>query len=108
MFGFFVHLSTYTVDIITKRLFKNILYVMELVLKNRNNLSLTGIKKIKTAEPNQVVAVLENSSIVINGTNLSVQNVSVANGLLELTGAINGIKFVNSTQTKFSVKNMFK
>ena len=81
---------------------------MDLSLKGRNALSLTGVKKIKSAEPNQVVAVLDNCSIIVSGSNLSVQNVSISSGLLDLTGTINGIKYTNSTQTKFSFKNVFK
>ena len=81
---------------------------MEVILKNRNALNLTGVKKIKSAEPNQVVAVLENCSIIISGTSLSVQNVSIASGVLDLTGTINGIKYTSGTQTKFSFKNVFK
>lgn len=79
-----------------------------LTLNNRSELSITGVTKVKTTEHNQIVAALDNSLIVITGSNLSVQNLSIREGLLELTGNIDGIRYTNSHSKKFSVKNMFK
>ena len=79
-----------------------------LTLNNRNEMTITGIKKVKTTEQNQVVAALDNSLIVITGSNLSVQNLSIREGLLELSGNVDGIRYTSSHSKKFSVKNMFK
>ena len=79
-----------------------------LSLDNRNLLSLTGVKKIRSAEPAQVVAVLDNCQIIIQGANLSVQNVNIPSGVLELSGQVNSIKYSGAAQRKFSFKNMFK
>jgi len=79
-----------------------------LTLENRNTMQVTGIKKIKTTEATQVIASLENCQIVISGTGLSVQALSVKEGVLELTGLITGIRYTNNQTKKFSVKNMFK
>jgi len=79
-----------------------------LTLTNRNELSLTGIKKVKSTEPAMIVANLDNGSIIINGSNLSVQSLDLKQGTLEVTGEVNSIKYTNQVSKSFSVKNMFK
>ena len=79
-----------------------------LILNNRNTLSLTAVKKVKSTEPTCVIADLDNCAIVITGNNLTVQNVSISAGSLDLTGNITGIKFTNTVSKKFSLKNMFR
>jgi|GEM_PF-895195 len=79
-----------------------------LTLTGRSNLSITGIKKVKSTEPARVIAVLDNCSIIIAGTNLSVQNISLTGGTLELTGIINSITYGSTAKRKFSLKNIFK
>jgi len=79
-----------------------------LTLENRQTLSLTGVKKIRTTEPTQVVADLENCTIIITGTNLSVENLSVREGVLDLVGIVNSIRYVGSVTKRWSIKNIFR
>ena len=79
-----------------------------LVLNNRNELALTGIKKVKSTEPTAVVANLDNGAIIISGSNLSVQKLDIKEGILEITGTVNNIKYTNQVSKGFSFKNMFK
>lgn len=79
-----------------------------LSLTNRNTLSLSGVKKVRSTEPAQVVAILDNCQIIIQGANLSVQNVNIPSGILELTGQVNSIKYSGASSRKFNLKNMFK
>jgi len=79
-----------------------------LTLESRNQLSITGVKKVKTTEPNQVVAALEDCMVVITGVNLSVENLSVKEGLLELTGLVTSIRYTNNHSKRFSVRNIFR
>ncbi|MCL2846233.1 MAG: hypothetical protein FWE38_00920 [Firmicutes bacterium] len=81
---------------------------MDLTLANRSLLTLTGIKKIKSSEPGQVVAALENCMIVITGSNLSVQSASVKEGNLEISGMVTSIKYTNTVKKGFSIRNMFR
>jgi len=81
----------------------------DLTVLNRNNLRLTGVKKIRSTEPNCVVAVLDNCTIVINGSNLSVQAASIQTGELELGGVVSSVRWTKSSgNKKWSVKNMFR
>jgi len=81
-----------------------------LTITGRSSLSLSGVKKVRSAEPSQVVAILDNCQIIIQGANLNVQNVNIPSGILELTGVINSIRYTGagSGARKFSLKNMFK
>jgi len=79
-----------------------------LAIVGRNNLSLSGVKKVRSAEPNCVTAILDTCQIIIQGANLSVQNVQLASGILELSGQVNSIKYTGSAAKKFSFRNMFK
>ncbi|MCL2570406.1 MAG: YabP/YqfC family sporulation protein [Firmicutes bacterium] len=80
----------------------------ELTLINRNGLSLSGVKKVISSEPTMVVIKLENCNTVISGSNLAVQNLSIKEGILELGGVVNQIKYTSVTSKRFSVKNMFR
>ena len=79
-----------------------------LTLVGRNSLSITGIKKVKTTEPNKVTAMLDNCQIVVCGHNLSVQNVSISSGTLDITGLVTSISYTNSQGRRFSIRNLFK
>ncbi|MDR0462168.1 MAG: YabP/YqfC family sporulation protein [Christensenellaceae bacterium] len=79
-----------------------------LVLNNRNELNITGIKKVRSTEPNLIVAVLDNGNIIINGSNLTVGRLDIKEGVLEITGTVDCIKYSNQVSRNFSLKNMFK
>ena len=79
-----------------------------LVLNNRQELSLTGIKKIKSSEPSQVIGIIDNGNIIINGQNLSVEHLDIKEGTLQIIGTVNSIKYSNQVSKSFSFKNMFK
>ena len=86
----------------------NIKSSSNLILNNRNLLSLTGVKKVKSTEPSCVTAVLDNCMIIVSGNNLTVQQLNIEAGTLDLTGVVTSIKYTNSVSKKFSFKNMFK
>ena len=80
-----------------------------LSLENRTLLTMTGIKKVRTTEPQQIVANLENCVVVINGLGLSVQNISIREELLEVSGLVTSIRYTSDAQSKrFSFRNLFR
>ena len=79
-----------------------------LTLINRASLSLTGVKKVKSSEPSCVVVILDNCMVVISGSGLTIQNISVVSGTLDFVGIISQIKYTNTTARKFSFRNIFK
>ena len=79
-----------------------------LTLNNRNTLNITGVKKVRTTEPNRIVAVLDNCIITISGVNLSVQNLNIATGVIDITGLVSSINYSREVKRKFSFRNMFR
>ena len=79
-----------------------------LTLTNRQTLELTGVKKIKTSNPTSVIAELDNGHIIISGSNLSIEHLDLKEGLLQVNGTVNAIKYTNQVSKSFSIKNMFK
>ena len=77
-------------------------------LAKRTALSLTGIKKVKSSEPNCIIAVIENSNLVISGVGLTVNQLNIADGTLNISGTVNSVKYANNVSKKFSIKNIFK
>ena len=63
-----------------------------LTLNNRADLTITGIKKVRSSEPNAVIANLDGGSIIINGQNLTVENLNIKDGHIHITGTINSVR----------------
>jgi len=80
----------------------------DLVLKARNGLNLTGVKKVKSTEPGRVVAQLDGCVIVVTGANLSVETLNIATGILDITGLIITINYTGHKEKRFSFKGIFK
>ena len=79
-----------------------------LTLNNRTELTLTGIKKVKSTEPTNITALLDNGAVIVTGVNLSVQRLDIKEGILEVHGTVDSIRYTNQTHKNFSIKNMFK
>ncbi|MBQ7973831.1 MAG: YabP/YqfC family sporulation protein [Clostridia bacterium] len=81
----------------------------DLTLLNRNQLNVTGVKKIKSSEPEQIVLVLANAALVIGGTNLFVVSASIQTGEVSISGMVKSLRYTGVTdKRKFSFKNMFR
>jgi len=79
-----------------------------LTLNNRTDLSLTGIKKVKNAEPNIVTALVGDGAIIISGQNLSVQQLDIKEGNLVIAGKVTSMKYTNQVSKNFSIRNIFR
>ena len=80
----------------------------DLTLLNRNQLTVTGVKKIKSSEPEQIVLILHNAALVIGGVNLFVETASIQTGEVAISGLVKGLKYTGITdKRKFSFKNLF-
>ena len=80
-----------------------------LTLSNRNQLQITGVKKIKSSEPEQIVLLLQDSGLVIGGTNLFVVSASMQTGAVEISGLVKSLRYTGvSEKRKFSFKNIFR
>lgn len=81
----------------------------DLTLLNRRELTITGVKKIKSSEPEQIVLLLGNVGLVISGTDLFVISASMQSGDVSIGGLIKSMRYTGvSEKRKFSFKNMFR
>ena len=81
----------------------------DLTLLNRKELSITGVKKIKSSEPEQIVLLLHNAGLVIGGTDLFVVSASMQTGEVCIGGFIKSLRYTGAAEKrKFSFKNMFR
>jgi hypothetical protein len=80
-----------------------------LTLIERIKINITGVKKIKSSEPMQIVLLLDNTAVVICGVNLTVENASIQTGEVEISGLVNSIRYSSvAKRNRFSFKSMFK
>ena len=81
----------------------------DLTLVNRNQLNVTGVKKIKSSEPEQIILILHEAALVIGGSNLSVTAASVQTGEVTVGGLVKSLRYTGvNDKRKFSFKNMFR
>lgn len=81
----------------------------DLTLLNRRQLNITGVKKIKSSEPEQIVLLLQNVGLVIGGVDLFVVSASIETGEVSITGLIKSMRYTGITdKRKFSFKNIFR
>ena len=81
----------------------------DLTLINRSQLNITGVKKIKSSEPEQIVLILRDAALVIGGSNLFVVAASIQTGEVEIGGFVKSLRYTGVTdKRKFSFKNMFR
>ena len=78
----------------------------KVILENRKKLTITGISKVENVNLNQISALINNSTIVINGSNLHIDKLDVATGHIEISGEINAIKYTDKKANLF--KRMFR
>ena len=80
-----------------------------MTLVNRNQLNVTGVKKIKSSEPEQIVLILHDTALMIGGTNLFVVSASIQTGEVSIGGLVKSLRYTGvSDKRKFSFKNMFR
>ena len=81
----------------------------DLTLLNRNQLNITGVKKIKSSAPEQIVLILQNVALVISGVNLFVVSASIQTGEVSISGLVKALRYTGVTdKRKFSFKNIFR
>lgn len=81
----------------------------DLTLLNRRQLTVTGVKKIKSSAPEQVVLILSGVGLVISGTDLFVVSASMQTGEVIIGGLVKALRYTGvNDKRKFSFKNMFR
>lgn len=72
----------------------------EIVLKNRNNLKITGVKKLYSLDENLFVIETNLGKMKITGTDLEMQQLDIAEGILLINGTIDSIEYTENVKIK--------
>ncbi len=77
-----------------------------LVCEDRKSLCITGVEKADNATPNQFSCVVMGRVLVVTGKDLSVKRLDVVEGIAEIVGEINEIKYAH--EKKSLISRIFK
>lgn len=77
-------------------------------IDNRTKINITGVDKVISASETQVLAKVSGTKLCILGKNLTVSRLDVEQGILDLTGELNSLKYTGTTSTQGFLKRIFK
>ena len=77
----------------------------KLICEN-NNLTITGVEKADNATPTHFSCMVNGKTLTVNGKNLNVKKLDIAEGIVELNGDIEEIKY-SQTKPKL-LKRLFR
>lgn len=80
----------------------------KIVLINRNNLSISGIKKVIEINEDNLCLEVSDKDLFVGGQNIEVKKLDVESGILEVCGEINLIKFAQKHKKIGFFKKIFK
>ena len=78
----------------------------EVVLCNRQKLSLSGVERVDVATPTQFECVAINQRLQVLGKDMEVNKLDVDSGCVVLSGQINSINYLGEKKSVF--KRLFK
>lgn len=80
----------------------------KIILINQTSLSVSGIKKACVVSETAISLELETNTLQIFGSEMEVKKLDVESGILEVSGKILAIKFVESKEKLGLFKRIFK
>ena len=80
----------------------------QLVLKNRINLTLSGLEKVYETNENKIQLKVSNSNLLITGENLNISRLDVESGNVSVEGKINELKYLSNEGKGNIFKKLFK
>lgn len=70
------------------------------VLKNRKNLEITGVKKLESLNPLEFVLYTVLGKMIIKGKDLEMLSLDIDHGKLEIIGTVRLIEYIEKLETK--------
>jgi len=80
----------------------------KLTLTNRKLLVLSGVQKVVSIAPTELVVELGGSLFVVNGAELEVAKLDVGLGILEVSGMVDGMRFTKTLIKQSLLKRILK
>lgn len=75
------------------------------VMKNREELALTGVKEVASFDENQVILDTDHGLLMIKGSEMHVKNLSVEQGDMTLAGSIDSLTYSSNEAYRRSGKS---
>lgn len=84
--------------------------IQNIILENREKLSVTGVTDILTFDEEEIILETENGTLEILGNDLKVEKLSLDTGEILARGIINSVNYANENHQKSGgfFKNIFK
>jgi sporulation protein YabP len=74
----------------------------------RGQLTITGVKEVRSFEDKEVNLNLEGNGMTIKGSNLTVAELNLKSGFLKIDGVVDSIIYTHSYEKLGIVKRLFK
>lgn len=71
----------------------------KIVLNNRQNLTITGIDRVYSANDTLLSLEVSGDNLVVDGSNMQVVKLDIDAGIMEIKGLINIIKYANGKKS---------
>ncbi len=78
----------------------------KIICDSRKMLQLTGVEKVESSNENQIICIAMKSPLVISGKNMHVKKLDVQQGVVEVEGNIDSIRY--QPERKSFLKRIFK
>ena len=82
--------------------------IHNIILENRNNLTVSGIKKVENFDEDNIVLITEMGELTIKGENLHISKMDVDLGDMKIDGKIVGLVYNENIKGTSVIKRLFK
>lgn len=82
--------------------------IHNLILENKEKLSITGVTDVDTFDEGKIILFTEDDTLVVEGEDLHIQKLDVANGEMIIEGRIYGVQYTGDGAAARSNKGFFK
>ena len=82
--------------------------IHNIILENRNNLTLSDIKKVENFDEDNIVLITEMGELTIKGENLHISKMDVDLGDMKIDGKIVGLVYNENIKGTSVIKRLFK
>ncbi len=80
----------------------------KIILTDRKQMQITGVEKANGLNENLISLLVSGAHLIITGKNMHVEKLMVEEGLVELEGEIESIKYSQSKPKTSFIKRLFK
>ncbi len=82
--------------------------IHNLILENKEKLSISGVSDVDTFDEGKIILFTEDDTLIIEGENLHIQKLDVANGELIIEGMIYSVQYTGDGAATRANKGFFK